>query len=162
MSSREKSFGSRILALPGQFLLAFLNATAILVIVACVLVLMTMDRIETAGVSLADAAAGAALARLDMTPQDFQERVAGLDKRMEEISIQLQDPIRVDVRALRPELEALNANFSQVAGAAKVLSEAQPEMVEAAMRQAGQIVTDTLLGLTACGKTALAEAAPGS
>jgi len=162
MSSRERTFGGRLLALPGQFLLALINATAILVFVACVLVLMTMDRIETAGASLADAAAGAALARLEMTPQEFQSRIANLDQRMDEISLQLQDPIRVDVRALRPELEALNANFSQVANTAKVLSSAQPEMVEAAMRQAGQTVTDTLLGLTACGKTALAEAAPGS
>ncbi|GGB39189.1 hypothetical protein GCM10011316_09030 [Roseibium aquae] len=162
MSTRDRTLGGRILALPGQFLLALINASAILVIVACVLVLMTLGRIETAGASLADAAAGAALARLDMTSETFQARLDRIEARLSAISTKLQDPEQQNAADLRRELSELTAMLQQVADTARALAVVQPEVTQAAIRQAGQTVTDSLLGLAGCEQASPAGAAPGS
>ena len=45
--------GRRLVRLPGQLLLALVNATALLVIAACVLSLLVLNRVDTAGERIA-------------------------------------------------------------------------------------------------------------
>lgn len=147
--------GSRLLRLPGQLLLALVNATALLVIAACVLSLVVLDRVEAAGDRIAGTVTDAALARLDVTPVEFKTRLETLDGRIEALSAQLADPDLQDHWEIARQLKELNGNLAQIRAAAAGLGAAGPDVTAAAFDQAGDILTDALHAARGC------ETAPG-
>lgn len=142
--------GGRLLRLPGQLLLALVNATALLVIAACVLALMVLGRVETAGDRIAGTVTDAALARLDVSPADFKTRLDALDGRIEALSAQLADPDLQDHWEVARQLKELNENLAGIRGAAAGLSAAGPDVTAAAFDQAGDILTDALHAARGC------------
>ena len=150
MAASAKNIPQRLLALPGQLVVALINATAILVIVACVLVLLTLNQVDAVAGNLAGTVTSAALGQLGVSGEGFRERLEKIEARTAEISQQLQDPARANAADLRAELAELNASVSKISSALTALATEAPEMKETAFRQAGQTVTDLLLGLSGC------------
>lgn len=162
MASSEKSLFNRVSALPGQFVVALINATAILVIVACVLVLLTLNRVDAVAGNLAGTVTDAALAQLDMTPQGLRDRLEKIEQRAEDISKELQDPSLSNSADLRSELAELNASLGQISSAFTALATEAPDMKQAAFRQAGQTITDLLLGFSGCNSLPSEAKEPGA
>jgi len=142
--------GGRLLRLPGQLLLALVNATALLVIAACVLALIVLNRVETASDRIAGTVTDAALARLDVTPAAFKSRLEALDGRLEILSEQLADPELQDHWQVAQQLKTLNANLVEIKLAAAGLGAAGPDVTEAAFDQAGDLLTDALRAARGC------------
>ncbi|MTH96875.1 hypothetical protein [Roseibium sp. RKSG952] len=150
MTSETPSLGRRIARLPGQFILALINATSILVIVAIVLVLMMLNRVETAGAQLASSVTDAAMSRLQVSPEDFRARLMSIDQKLDQLSSALENPGIADNNVLRQDLAALNRNITDLKVAAQGLTMAGPDVTEAALQQAGTVITNTLIGLRDC------------
>jgi hypothetical protein len=92
--TRRNSIAAKLWRLPGQFLVAMINATAILTIVAAVLALAALSRLEGLAETVASTMTDAVLARVVPEPR---QALAGL----------------VDLRA---ELESLGASLRIKAG----------------------------------------------
>jgi len=142
--------GSRLVRLPGQLLLALVNATALLVITACVLALIVLGRVEAAGERIAGAVTDAALARLDVSPAEFRTRLETLDERLESLSEQLANPDLQDHWEVAQQLKELNSNIADIRVAAAGLSAAGPDVTAAAFDQAGDLLTDALYAARGC------------
>ncbi|MEL7524993.1 MAG: hypothetical protein AAFN16_04430, partial [Pseudomonadota bacterium] len=84
------TIATRLKRLPGQLLLALVNASALLVIVACVLVIVVLNRVDQAGARIAGTVTEAALAKLDMTPAALKERLQSVDGTVAALVDQLE------------------------------------------------------------------------
>ncbi|MTI07609.1 hypothetical protein E1180_19085 [Roseibium denhamense] len=128
-----------------------INATALLIIAACVLVLLVLHRVDEAGTRVAGAVTGATLARLQVTPAEFKENLEGLDDRLKEISDRLQSAnLQADPALLR-QLTQLNTNLEGLRQAADGIRAAGPDITAAAFEQAGEVLTNSLYTLRGCG-----------
>ncbi|WP_269583702.1 hypothetical protein [Roseibium sp. Sym1] len=151
MSSYESpGLGGRLLRLPGQLLLALVNATALLVITACVLSLIVLNRVEIAGDRIAGTVTDAALARLDVSPTEFRTRLEALDGRIESLSAQLSDPDLQDHWEVARQLKELNANLADIKLAAAGLANAGSDVTGAAFDEAGELLTNALYTVRGC------------
>ncbi|TYC51515.1 hypothetical protein FMN50_21385 [Rhodobacterales bacterium] len=150
MADRESGLGSRLIRLPGQLLLALVNATAVLVIVACVLALVVLHRIDTAGQRIGAHVTEAALSRLEITPTEFKARLGDIETRLRELSAQLSDPSRVDHWQVTEELRTLNRNLEEIRSAANALGAAAPQITSTAFDEAGDLLTRLLYSLRDC------------
>ena len=144
------SLGRRLIMLPGQLLLALVNATALLVIAACVLVLVVLSRVDAAGERIAGTVTDAALARLQVTPEDFRSRLVAINSRMDDLAMQLQNPELQDHWEVSQQLKALNQTLTGLKQAAEGLGAAGPEVTNAAFDQAGTMLTRSLYSLRGC------------
>lgn len=159
MSHQESpGLGRRLLRLPGQLLFALVNATALLVIAACVLSLVVLNKVETAGDRIAGTVTDAALARLDVSPAEFRTRLEALDGRIEALSARLSDPDLQDHWEVARQLKELNENLAGIRVAAAGLGAAGPDVTAAAFDQAGDILTDALYAARGCEAAAKTEA----
>ena len=161
MASSTLGLGARLMRLPGQLLLALVNATALLVIIACVLVIVVLNQVDTAGARIASTVTEATFSRLQVSPADFREKLQALDGRIETLSGQLANPDLQKDSALNFQLIELNANLRELKQAAASIRQAGPDATAAAFEQAGVMVTDALFALRGCEKGE-AGAAPDS
>ncbi|TYC67802.1 hypothetical protein FMN63_17310 [Stappia sp. BW2] len=142
--------GRRLVRLPGQLLLALVNATALLIIAACVLSLVVLNRVDSAGERIAGNVTEAALARLQVSPADFKARIEALDGKVSALRAELADPDLKDHWEVAQQLKDLNRNLADIKLAAAGLSAAGPQITETAFEQAGDMLTDALYTLRGC------------
>jgi len=162
MAHESRGLGSRLIQLPGQLLLALINAMALLVIIACVLVLVVLNRVDTAGQRIAGEVTEAALGRLQVSPAEFRTRLETLDTRIEALSAKLSDPDLGDHWQLTEEIKELNGNLADIRLAAKGMRDAAPQVTEKAFDQAGKMLTDALFALRGCTPAAPSASEPTS
>lgn len=151
MAKERLGFWRRVFRLPGHLLLALINATALLIIAACVLSLIVLQKVDEAGARVAGAVTGATLARLQVTPAEFKENLEGLNSHINAISEKLDDPDLQSDFALRQQLTELNDNLVGLRQAADGIKSAGPDITAAAFEQAGELLTDALYTLRGCG-----------
>ncbi|WP_434053410.1 MAG: hypothetical protein RDA78_00435 [Roseibium sp.] len=155
------TLSTRLKRLPGQLLLACVNATALLVIVACVLVIVVLNRVDQASERIAGTVTEAALAKLEMTPAALKEQLQSVDGRVAALVDQLETAGARDDRALTLQVAELNRTLRDLKAAAANLGSAGPDITEAAFRQAGETLTEALLSVRGCA-TLQADAQPQS
>lgn len=144
------TIATRLKRLPRQLLLALVNATALLVIVACVLVIVVLNRVDQAGARIAGTVTEAALAKLDMTPAALKERLQSVDGTVAALVDQLETAGARDDRALTLQVAELNRTLTDLKAAAQNLGSAGPDITEAAFRQAGETLTEAILSVRGC------------
>jgi hypothetical protein len=153
--------GRRLVRLPGQLLLALVNATALLVIAACVLSLVLLNRVDSAGERIASNVTEAALARLQVSPADFKARIEAIDGKISALKAELADPDLKDHWEVAQQLKDLNRNLADIRLAAAGLSAAGPEITDTAFKQAGDMLTRALYTLRGC-ETVVEDRGPSS
>lgn len=151
MSVQDQTVGRRIRRLPGQLLLALVNATAILVIVAAVLAILAIDRFETAGANLASDLTAKAVSQLGMTPEALKSKVGSLEEKMAKLEAGLAEVKQNDDGPLRVQIADLNETLTDLKAAVVKLGDARPAVAESAIKQIGATLTDMLLQLRNCG-----------
>ncbi|MEM9631703.1 MAG: hypothetical protein AAGA50_10285 [Pseudomonadota bacterium] len=150
MTSSSPSIGTRLKRLPGQFLVALLNATSILVIAACVLVIVMLNQIDTAGARIAASVTEATFSQMQISPAEFKTRLVALDQRIELLSERLANPELQQDGELKQQLTELNRNLTDLKEAAQSIRSAGPAVTSTAFEQAGDMVTDSLYALRGC------------
>jgi hypothetical protein len=147
----RNKLSARLQRLPVDFLLALINATAILVVVAAILVLVAMARIDNFAGSIVSTMTAAVLSKIDLPSKDvlgnlrsLTEEVRTLGNTLREIKVRENPGVQLEIARLKEALTALNVSVDRLANARTILT-------DEAVGQLGRAVTDTLTKLKGCG-----------
>ena len=140
----RSEIAARLRSLPVEFLLALINATAVLAIVAAILVLIAMTRIDNFAGSVVTTMTEAALSKLDLPPKDalanlrsLTEEVRTLGSTLREIKVGENPVVQSKIERLKEALTALNGSIDRLANTRVILT-------DEAIGQLGRAATDTL------------------
>ena len=145
---------ARLLRLPGQLLLALINATALLVIVAAIVALVAMARINHFAENIAATMTEAVLSKVDLPQKDtlanirnLTTEVRALGNTLREIKAGEHPVLQSELAQLKEALTALNVSVDRLASARLILT-------DEAIGKLGRTVTDTLTKLRDCSSNA--------
>jgi hypothetical protein len=146
----RNEISARLRRLPVEFLLALVNATAILVIVAAILALVVMVRIDNFAENVVATMTEAVLSKIDLPSKDvlenlrkLTEEVRTLGNTLSEIKVGENPVVRVEVVRLKEALTALNVSVDRLTNTRTILT-------DEAIGRLGRAVTDTLTKMRGC------------
>ena len=148
--SDHNGISPRLRRLPGQFLLALINATTILVIVAAVLALIAMGRITNFAENIVATMTEAVLSKLDLPSRDvlanlrnLREDVRTLGNTLREINVRENPVAQSRIEQLKEALTTLSASVDRLANSRTILT-------DEAIGQLSRAVTDNLTKMRGC------------
>ena len=146
----RNGISARLWRLPGQLLLALINATAILVIVAAILALVAIARIDHFAENVVATMTEAVLSKVDLPSKDvlanlrnLTEEVRTLGNTLRDIKVGENPVIQIEIARLKEALTALNASVDRLTNTRTILT-------DEAIAQLGRAVTDTLTQMRGC------------
>ena len=146
----RNEISARLRRLPVDFLLALINATAILVIVAAILALVVMVRIDNLAGRVVTTMTDAVLSKIDLPSKNvlanlrnLTEEVRTLGNTLRDIKVGENPVIQSEIARLKEALTDLNASVDRLANARTILT-------DEAIGQLGRAVTDTLTQMRGC------------
>jgi hypothetical protein len=146
----RNGISARLWRLPGQLLLALINATAILVIVAAILALVAIARIDHFAGNVVATMTEAVLSKVDLPPKDvlanlqnLTAEVRTLGNALGEIKAGESPALQFEIARLKEALTVLNISVDRLGNARSILT-------DEAIGQLGRTVTDTLMKLRDC------------
>lgn len=141
---------ARLRRLPVEFLLALINATSILVIVAAILALVAMVRVDNFAGRVVTTMTEAVLSKLDLPPKDvltnlrnLTEEARTLGSTLREIKVRENPGVQFEIARLKDALTALKASVDRLADTRTILT-------DEAIGQLSRAVTDTLTKMRGC------------
>jgi len=146
----RNKLSARLRRLPVDFLLALINATAILVIVAAILALIAMVRIDNFSEKVVSTMTAAVLSKIELQSKDvlgnlrnLTEEVRTLGNTLREIKVGENPTVQSEIARLKEALTVLNVSVNRLASARTILT-------DEAIGQLGRAVTQTLTKLKGC------------
>jgi hypothetical protein len=140
----RNGISARLWRLPGQLLLALINATAILVIAAAILALVAITRIDHFAGNLVATMTEAVLSKVDLPPKDVLANLRNLTAEVRSLGNALgeiragENPIlQFEIVRLKEALTVLNISLDRLGSARSILT-------DEAIGQLGRAVTDAL------------------
>jgi len=147
----RNKLSARLRRLPVDFLLALINATAILVIVAAILALIAMVRIDNFSEKVVSTMTAAVLSKIELPSKDvlgnlrnLTEEVRTLGNTLREIKVGENPTVQSEIARLKEALTVLNVSVDRLENARTILT-------DEAIGRLGRAVTDTLTKLKGCG-----------
>jgi hypothetical protein len=144
---------ARLWRLPGQLLLALINATAILVIVAAIITLVAIARINHFVENVAATMTEAVLSKVDLPERDvlanirnLTAEVRTLGNTLREIKTGERPALQSELAQLKEALTVLNVSIDRIGNARSILT-------DEAIGQLGRTITDGLTKLRDCQAT---------
>ena len=141
---------ARLRRLPVDFLLALTNATAILVIVAAILALIVMVRIDNLAGRVVTTMTEAVLSKIDLPSKNVLTNLQNLTAEVRTFGNTLRDikvgdnpVVQVEIARLKEALTALTVSIDRFANARTIFT-------DEAIAQLGRAVTDTLTQMRGC------------
>jgi hypothetical protein len=144
---------ARLWRLPGQLLLALINATAILVIVAAIVALVAIARINHFAENVVATMTEAALSKVDLPPKDVLANLRNLTAEVRTLGNALREikagehPALQHEMAQKEALTVLNVSVDRLGSARSILT-------DQAIGQLGRTATDALAKLRDCSSSA--------
>ena len=146
----RNGISARLWKLPGQLLLALINATAILVIAAAILALVAIARINHFAGNLVATITEAVLSKVDLPAKDvlanlrnLTAEVRTLGNALGEIKAGENSVLQFEIVRLKEALTVLNISVDRLGNARSILT-------DEAIGQLGRTVTDALMKLRDC------------
>lgn len=140
----------RLRRLPKEFLIALVNATAILVIIATIFTLVAMVRIDNFGGRVVTTMTEAVLSKIDLPSRDvlanlrnLTEEVRTLGNTLREIKVGENPTIQSELARLREVLTALNVSVDR-------LTDTRTMVTDQAIGDLSRAVTETLTKMRGC------------
>jgi len=146
----RNAVSTKLWRLPGEFLLALINATTILVIIAAILALVAITRINNFAGNVVATMTEAALSKIDLPSRDvlanlrnLTEEVRALGNSLREIREGEHPVLQSEISTLKEALSTLSANLDRLRNARTVLT-------EEAIGQLGRSVGNALTKMRGC------------
>jgi hypothetical protein len=146
----RNGIAAKLWQLPGRLLLALVDATAILVIIAAILALVAMARIDNLAENVVATMTEAALSRIDLPSKDVLANLRTLTEEMRALGNGLRDikarenpVLQSEIARLREALTVLDANVDR-------LTSARTFLTDEAIGRLSRSVTNTLTNLAGC------------
>jgi hypothetical protein len=145
---------ARLLRLPGQLLLALINATAILVIVAAVVALVAIARINRFVENVAATMTEAVLSKVDLPQKDVLANIRNLTTEVRTLGNTLREIKAGEHPVLQSELAQLKEALTVLNVSVDRLGSARSILTDEAIGQLGRTITDALTKLRNCSPSA--------
>ena len=150
----RNEISARLRRLPVDFLLALINATMLLVIVAAILALVVMVRIDNLAGRVVTTMTEAVLSKIDLPSKNVLTNLQNLTAEVRTFGNTLRDikvgdnpVVQVEIARLKEALTALTVSIDRFANARTILT-------DEAIAQLGRAVTDTLTQMRGCASKA--------
>ena len=141
---------ARLWRLPGQLLLALINATAILVIVAAIVALLAITRINRFAENVVATMTEAVLSKVDLPQKDVLANIRDLTAEVRTLGNTLREIKTGEHPALQPELAQLKEALTVLNVSVDRLGSARSILTDEAIGKLGRTVTDALAKLRDC------------
>ena len=146
----NRGLAARLRRLPGQLLLALVNATAILVIAACVLVLVAAAKLEGLASDVAVTMTDAILARIDVDPRNARAELQALAADIRGAAAALKDAKAEAKADLTAQIDRLESRLDSVATNLGRLNDGPSLLVDEALARIARALADDLEKLRGC------------
>lgn len=146
----DTALSARLRRLPGQVLLALINGTAVLVIVASVLALIASAKINHLAHNVATTMTDAVLSRVDVKPRRLRATLEGVSADVQALTAELKETKASAAASLEPAVERLNVRVAALETGVKRLGEARGELIDRAVAQVSVSLGETLQRFGAC------------
>jgi len=153
---KRNPISARLLKLPGDLLLAVINGTAILVIIAAVLALVAITHLNNLAGNIASTMTEAVLAKIDLPSRDVLTNLQDLRAEIRTLGDKLAEILHRDSPVLRIEIVQLQDRLDKFRMSIDRLSTARTALIAEALERVGQRFGDTLVGMRTGGAPALA------
>jgi regulator of replication initiation timing len=142
----------RLRRLPRQLLMALINGTAILVIVAAILAIVATSRVTHLAKNVAMTMTDAVLSRIDVEPQQVRARINNVGKDIHALNETLNQGAEGNFRQ-NPEIERLTERLGELQASIERLSDTRSVLVDEAMARIAREVAEGFEKVRACGKS---------
>jgi hypothetical protein len=141
---------ARLRRLPRDLLLALVNATAILLILAAILVLVALVRIENFAGNVVASMTEAVLAKIDLPSRDVLTNLQGLRSDVRALGQTLSEFKRRESSLIQSEITRLTEALSTLNASVDRLTSARTLLTDEAIGQLSRTVADTLTRVRGC------------
>ena len=128
-------------------MLAFVNATAILVIAAGIFAIIAIDALNDAAVRLAGTVSGAVLAEVGVEPEQLLSRIEDLNGEMRSLQVALSEGRSQSTEQLQQDIADLTQRIARIDDTMRRTS---VRLTDESIRGAAESITDGLLRLRNC------------
>ena len=146
----DATLSARLRRLPGQLLLALLNGTAVLVIVASVLALVASAKINHLSHDVATTMTDAVLSRVAVKPVEFRRTLEGVSTDIKTLTAELKQTRANAAASLEPAVARLNERLNALQTGVERLGEAREVLINEAVAQASVSLGEALQRFGAC------------
>jgi hypothetical protein len=147
---RPNAIATKLSRLPGDLLVALINATAILVIIAAILALVAIMRINNFAGNVAATMTEAALSKIDLPSRDVLANLRTLTDEVRVLGNNLREIRQGENPVLQTEIAKLRDALSTVRTSVDRLTNARTILTDEAMGRLGRSVGDTLTKMRGC------------
>ena len=141
---------ARLRRLPGQLLLVLVNATTILVIVAAIVALVAIARINHLAENVAATMTEAVLSKVDLPQKDVLANIRNLTTEVRTLGNTLREIKAGEHPVLQSELAQLKETLTVLNVSVDRLGSARSILTDEAIGQLGRTVSDALTKLRGC------------
>ena len=141
---------NRLRSLPRQLLLAVFNATIVLVIVAAVLALVAISRIDHFAENAAATMTEAMLSKIDLPAKKVLANLQNLSADVRKLEISVREFRTRENSLVQVEIARLDETLTALIMSVDRLANARSTLTDEAIVRLGQAVTDMLLKLRHC------------
>ena len=151
---------ARLWRLPGQLLLALINATAILVIVAAIFALVVIARINGFAENVVATMTEAVLSKVDLPQKDVLANIRNLTAEVRTLGNTLREIKAGEHPTLQPQLAQLKEALTVLNVSVERLGSARSILTDEAIGQLGRTVAGALTKLRDCPSSAGQQMVP--
>ena len=141
---------ARLWRLPGQLLLVLINTTSILVIVAAILTLVAIARINHFAENVAATMTEAVLSKVDLPSKDVLANLRNLTAEVRTLGNSLREIKTGENPSLQFEMVQLKEVLTVLSVSVDRLGSARSILTDEAIEQLGRRITDTLMKVRDC------------
>jgi septal ring factor EnvC (AmiA/AmiB activator) len=146
----RNGLSARLRRLPGQLLLALVNAAVILVIAAAVLVLVAVNRINHFAENIASTMTAAVLSKVDLPSKEVMADLRNLTAEVRRVGNAIEQIKTGENSAFQAEIAKLKETLTVLRVNVDRLGRARSMLTDEAIGQFGRRVSDTLIQLREC------------
>jgi len=140
----------RLRRLPGQLMLALINGTAILVIVAASLAMIASSQITHLAQNVAATMTDAVLSRAGASPRKVTQNIQRVSDDVHTLTVALSRAKTEGVSGLGPEVARLNERLGSLNANLQELRNARSDLIDELVTKAGNALGEAFRNLRAC------------
>jgi hypothetical protein len=151
MSEAARSeLSTRLRRVPGQLMLALVNGTAILVIVAAILAMIASSKITHLAQNVASTMTDAVLSRVDASPRQVVQNIRRVSNDVHTLTVALSRTKTDGISGLGPEVARLNERLASLKANLDELQGARSNLIDELIVKVGKEIGNALQNFTAC------------
>jgi hypothetical protein len=151
MSEAARSeLSTRLRRLPGQLMLAVVNGTAILVIVAAILAMVASSKVTHLAQNVASTMTDAVLSRVNASPRQVIQNIQRVSDDVHTLTVALSRTKTDGVSGLGPEVARLNERLGSLKANLEELQGARSDLIDELVTKAGNALGEAFRDLRAC------------